>query len=406
MSVLVVGGGPAGLSAAEVLATRGVPVTVLDREPAMGGVARHCVRPGYGSSRLLTGPLYARQLVARAAAAGAELRTATTVTGWAGPTAVEVTARDGREVIVADTVLLATGCRERPRTARLVPGDRGGGVYTTGALQQFVYQYGDGLGPVGELAVVVGAERVSYAAVRTLAHAGVRTLAMVTEYERPQIGALRSATARRVPVFSSTTVTRIEGRGRVHAIELTSSRTGQTRRVECDTVVFTGDWVPEYELPRLGGLAMDPASRAPVTDLAARTSRPGVFAAGNLLHAAESAAVAARCGVHAAAAVLRYLSGEAWPDTDPVPLVGADPVRWVSPATLRPGQADVPHGRLLLRVNRFASSAVLEVRQADQVLYRHRAWRLMPNTPVHLPTPWLRRVDPAAGPVTVALASA
>lgn len=403
MTVLVVGGGPAGLTAAEVLATRGVRVTVVEREPAMGGVARHCVRPGYGPTRLLTGPLYARQLVARTAAAGADLRTASTVTGWAGPTAVEVTSREGREVVVADAVVLATGCRERPRTARLVPGDRGDGVYTTGALQQRVYQYGDGLGPVGERAVVVGAERVSFAAVRTLARAGVRTVAMVTEYERPQIGPVRSATVPRVPVFSHTTVTRIDGRGRVNAVELTSSRTGQTRRLECDTVVFTGDWVPEFELPRLGELAMDPASRAPVTDLAARTSRQGVFAAGNLLHAAESAAVAARCGVHAAAGVLRYLSGEPWPEVELVRLVGADPVRWVSPAALLPGQADVPHGRLLLRVDRFAATATLEVRQGDQVLHHQRVRRLVPNTPVHLATPWLRRVDPAGGPVTVAL---
>ena len=67
--------------------------------------------------------------------------------------------------------MLATGARERPRPARLIPGDRRAGVYTTGQLQNLVHlQHGE----VGTRAVVVGAELVSWSAVLTLRQAGCR----------------------------------------------------------------------------------------------------------------------------------------------------------------------------------------------------------------------------------------
>ena len=66
-------------------------------------------------------------------------------------------------------------------------------------------------------------------------------------------------------------------------------RDRRRRDVDCDTVVFTGDWIPDHELARTGGLAMDPATRGPVVDAGLRTSRPGVFAVGNLLHPVDTA---------------------------------------------------------------------------------------------------------------------
>src|SRR5208282_105990 len=77
------------------------------------------------------------------------------------------------------------------------------------------------------------------------------------------------------------------GWGRLAGVEVADVRTGATRFVPCDTVVFTGDWIPDHELARLAGLAMDPGTRGPVVDTRLETSAPGVFAAGNLVHAAE-----------------------------------------------------------------------------------------------------------------------
>src|SRR6185295_4820904 len=127
-----------------------------------GGVPRHTDHTGFGLRdlhRCLRGPRYAARYRTRAAAAGVEIRTQTTATAWAGPQTLAITAPSGIGELAADAIVLATGCRERPRAARLVAGDRPRGVLTTGLLQQLVYLHRQ---PVGRRAVIVGAEHVSF----------------------------------------------------------------------------------------------------------------------------------------------------------------------------------------------------------------------------------------------------
>jgi thioredoxin reductase len=313
--VLVVGAGPAGLAAAVELRRLGAgTVVVVERDDAAGGIPRHSEHTGFGARdlrRMLTGPRYARRYADAAAAAGADIRVGTTVTGWDGtpggglaygdgPYGVTLASAAGIETVAARAVLLATGCRERPRTARLVPGDRPPGVMTTGELQRRVYLAGQRL---PGRALVVGAEHVSFSAMVTLAHAGAQVIALVTDRPRHTSYAafgLAASWRWHVPVWPSTVVRRVTGRGRLEGVELADLRTGETRFVPCGLVVFTGDWIPDHELARAGGLAMDPGTRGPAVDTALTTSAPGVFAAGNLVHAAETADIAALGGRHAA----------------------------------------------------------------------------------------------------------
>jgi thioredoxin reductase len=421
--VVVVGAGPAGLSAAVELRRLGVgTVLVADREASPGGVPRHSWHTGYGLRdlrRVMTGPAYARTLASAALAAGAELRPGTTVTGWArgpgGSRAVMMTSASGVETVQAAAVLLATGCRERPRTARLIPGDRPPGVMTTGELQQRVYLGGERL---SGRALVVGAEHVSFSAMLTLGHAGARVVALVTGHERQQsYAAFRfgAAVRWRVPVWTSCAVRRIAGRGRLEGVEVEDLRTGAVRFVPCEVVVFTGDWIPDHELARLAGLAIDPGTRGPVVDTTMATSAPGVFAAGNLVHAAETADIAALSGRHAARHIAAFLGGEracAGPGSDLTlprdgtaarPIVVEPPLRWISPN--RTGAAPPPLGRFVLRSADFRRVTRLEARQDGRLLHRARPVRLIPERPVHLDAGWLARVDPAGGPVRVVTAS-
>jgi thioredoxin reductase len=361
VDVLIVGGGPAGLAAATELRRLGVgKVLVTDREAELGGIPRHSWHTGYGIRdlhRCMTGPAYARRLVESVRKAGAELRAATTVTSLEPASAsghlpsaehlasaehvpmgervtlgehmpssehlrasehapldghvAELTSARGRERVLARAVLIATGCRERPRSARLIPGDRPTGVMTTGELQQRVYLNGERL---PGRAVVVGAEHVGFSAAVTLAHAGAEVVALVTEQPRHQsYAAFRIGAAIRwhLPVWTSAVVSRITGRGKLDGVEITDTRSGVARFVECGTLVFTADWIPDHELARAAGLDIDPGTRGPAVDTTLRTSAPGIFAAGNVIHAAETADIAALSGRHAATHIAAYLADQA-----------------------------------------------------------------------------------------------
>ena len=403
VDVAIVGGGPTGLAAALELRRLGVArVLVLEREREAGGVPRHTDHTGFGLRdlrRVLRGPAYAARYRRDATAAGVDVRTSATATGWTGPRTLAVTAPDGLAEIDADAVILAAGCRERPRSARLVAGDRPLGVLTTGALQQLVYL---GRAPVGRRAVVVGAEHVSFSAVMTLAHAGVETVAMVTREPRHQSYpalAWLAAGRRGVPIVTGSDVVEIHGHGRVEAVIVRDVATGAGRALACDTVVFTGDWIPDHELARRGGLVMDGGTRAPRVDGLLRTSVAGVFAAGNLVHAAETADVAALSGRHAARAAQAFLAGRAWPAAPPVPIVAEPPIRWVSPSAIAADARIVPHGRFLLRVDRTLDDATIEVRQDARVLWRGRHRRLVPARSIHVAADWLPAVASDGGPV-------
>ena len=434
--MLVVGAGPAGLTAAAELRRLGVArVVVVDREMTPGGIPRHSEHAGYGLRdlhRVLSGPAYARTLAGTAARAGAQLRTGCTVTdlrasdglpgdgdgaqaGGAGLSCV-LTSAAGIEEVRAAAVLLATGCRERPRSARLVPGDRPPGVLTTGELQQRVYLGGERL---DGRALVVGAEHVSFSAALTLAHAGARVLALVTDQPRHQSYAafrIGAALRWRVPVWTSTAVTRVTGTaGRLTAVDVASAADmngvtgGQARTVACEWLVFTGDWIPDHVLARTAGIALDPGTRGPAIDTAMATSTPGVFAAGNLVHAAETADVAALSGRHAARQIAAYLARRAAqassPAPVPIPVIADPPLRWISPNAIAPGVAIVtgmlppPLGRFAIRAAEFRERARLEARQDGRLLARSRPLRLIPGRPMHLRASWLSSVDPAGGPV-------
>ncbi|GHE08656.1 NAD(P)/FAD-dependent oxidoreductase [Streptomyces alanosinicus] len=408
VDVLVVGAGPAGLVAAARLAASGAGrVEVLEREQEAGGVPRHCAHGGFGSrAHPRTGPVYARLLAEAAGRAGASVRTGVTALDWtAGGTgvradpAVDAVGPAGPETIAARAVLLATGARERPRTARLVPGTRPAGVYTTGELQQAVHLFGQ---HIGTRAVVVGAEDVSYAAADTVRAAGAEVVALVTEHPRAQTGGIRAGAARLghgIPLLTDTTVAELLGRGRLSGVRV-RHRDGRTAVLACDTVVFTGDFVPDHELARRGGLLLDPGTRGPAVDGFLHTSRPGVFAAGNLLHAVEPAATAAREGATAATAVLGFLAGSTgWPAPG-IPLTVEAPLRWIAPNRITPAGPPAPY---VLRTGAPLTRPVLRVRQDGRLLHRERPapWTVPPGRTLTLSARWTGQVDPAGGEVRV-----
>ncbi len=408
--VLIVGAGPAGLASAIQLKKLGVrEVMVVDREPEPGGMPRLCHHTGFGVGdlhRLYSGPQYARRYVELARSAGVAIRTETTIIGWDDARALAYTSPAGMGVIAADAILLATGVRERPRSARLVPGYRPRGIFTTGSLQRFV---DDSHLPVGRRAVIVGAEGVSLSAFMTLTTAGVEVAAMLTELPRHQLYFPKYAPVKwllmdfrhRTPIYPLTRVRRILGRFRVEGVEVAHLNTGQVEHIPCDTIVFTGDWVPEYEVARKGALIMDSGTLGPQVDRDFRTSRPGVFAAGNLLRGAETASTSALEGRRAAQSIKAFLDGLPWPD-HPLPIHVEAPIQWIFPNSITNQQVNLPK-RVDFRVLTFIENARVQVRQGRRVLHTQAFRRLLPNETMHLSAQWMEKVDPFGDPLVAFL---
>ena len=330
--VVIVGGGPAGLSAARRLTVSGIrDVVVLERETEAGGIPRHCGHIGFGLGQFLalpmSGPDYARRCVA---AAGVPIRTRATVTALEPGGNVHVTdPENGGAVITGRCVLLATGIREMPRSARLVSGTRPWGVMTTGALQQFVYL--KHAKPFSR-AVVVGTELVSFSALLTARHAGIEIAAMLEEGER--------ITARRpgdwiaghilgVPVLTRTKLLAILGIDKVEAVEI--ERQGRRETIACDGVVFTGRFQPETAVLRNSPIELDPGTGGPAIDQYFRCSDLQVFAAGNLLRPVETSGMCWAEGRVAAANMILALKGKLPEVSLGVPVTFAAPIKYVYP---------------------------------------------------------------------------
>jgi len=405
--VLIVGAGPAGLSAAIELKRLGLrEVVVVDREPEAGGIPRLCHHIGFGLRdlrRLFSGPRYARHYWQRAQAAGVAIHTSLTITRWQGQTTVSFTSPHGLGQIEAQAILLATGCRERPRSARLVPGSRPQGVFTTGSVQRFVHEHHL---PVGRRAVIVGAELVSLSALLTLMHARVPAAMMVTELPEPQIywpylpaKWLFADLLTHTPVVPRARVSRILGRRRVESIEITRLDTGQIEPVACDTVVFTGDWIPEHEVARLGGLTLDAGTRGPQVDARFRTSRPGVFAAGNVLRGAETADASALEGRRAAPHIQQFLRTGHWPERA-LPVNVEPPLAWVCPNVLRAPDGP-PFGDFTFRSCEFRDKVQVQVVQGEKILHTQPFRGLIANESMRLRGSWLPAVDVEGEPLRI-----
>jgi len=405
--VVIVGAGPAGLRTAADLAPRlSGEVLVLERESDAGGIPRHSDHLGYGirdMGRFISGPRYARVLREKAAAAGATIMTNTMATDWAGNRSLNITAPEGRIRVDARAVVLATGARERPRPARLIPGDRAHGIYTTGQLQNLVHLKHR---TIGNRAVIVGAELVSWSAAMTLRHAGCTTVLMTTQYPEPDSYLLFHRLGRiafRTRVATRTKLTKIIGRPNVEAVEIENLDTGQRRTVACDTVILTGDWIPDNELARSAGIPIDPTSKSPLVDTALRTNQPGVFAAGNLLHPVDTADIAALDGAAAARHVRAYLDGHR-PDTTGVELRVEAPFRWVAPHCVRPDDPAPARNRLLLSTDRLIHRPTVVLTQDGHIVTAKRLWwPAAPGRIFRIPSAVLDTINRHGGPVTISV---
>ena len=299
--VLVIGAGPAGLAAACAAKDAGAgEVLVLERDDAPGGILQQCSHNGFGLHRFkeeLTGPEYAQRYVDMANERGVRIVCGTMVLdislakdGARGAAVTAMSPRGGLKVYHAKAVVLAMGCRERPRGALMTPGTRPAGVYTAGTVQRLVNM--DGIMP-GKRVVILGSGDIGLIMARRLTFSGAKVLACI-EIMKKSSGLMRNVVQclndYDIPLLLSHTVTDVEGREHVTGVKVSKVDDdlkpipGTETHFDCDTLVLSCGLIPENELTRKAGIEMDPKTRGPKVDpKTMATSVPGVFAGGNVV---------------------------------------------------------------------------------------------------------------------------
>ncbi len=394
--VIILGAGPAGLSAAAELKRLGLrDIAIIDREAEPGGIPRHCGHLGFGLrefNRLLTGPHYARAI----AEAAGTVSTGVTALQLEAGGIVNATGPHGGEIYRGKVMLLAMGARETPRSARLVSGMRPWRVMTTGALQQFVYLHRK---RPFRRPVVIGTELVSFSALMTMRHIGIKPVAMIEANDRitaRRPGELVARLVFGVPVLLNTRLLRILGKDRVEGVEI--DRGNGVERLDCDGVVFTGGFRPENALLVNSPVAIDRGTMGPAIDQYWRCSDPAFFAAGNLLRGIETAGQCWREGRAAARAIAASLEGKLpTPASIPVQTQGA--LKYVYPQRIAAGDALDGTQLFKARVAK-AASGTLTVRADDKVVW---SGRISAQPERRIAWPVAAASLQGAGKVTVAL---
>ena len=349
--IVIIGGGPAGLAAALSAKENGVEdILILERDERLGGILNQCIHNGFGLHTFkeeLTGPEYAERYIDKVLAAGIPYKLGTMVADITPDKQIlYVNSEEGAVTVQADAVILAMGCRERPRGALGLPGFRQAGVYTAGTAQRLMNIEGY---MVGKEAVILGSGDIGLIMARrmTLEGAKVKTVAELMPYS----GGLKRNIVQclddfGIPLKLSHTVTKIHGKERVTGVTL--SQVGADRKpipgteefYECDTLLLSCGLLPENELSKTAGVALDPVTGGAVVSDSLETSVPGIFSCGNVLHVHDLVDNVSKEAAMAGRKAAEYVQNHADAAGERIALRGVNGVRYTVPQSIDPSRMD------------------------------------------------------------------
>lgn len=352
--IVIIGGGPAGLSAAVVARKNGTEsVLILERDDKLGGILNQCIHNGFGLHTFqeeLTGPEYAGRFITQAEELRIEYKLHTMVMDISADKVVTaMNQEEGMFQIQAKAVILAMGCRERSRGALNIPGYRPAGIFSAGTAQRLVNI--EGYLP-GRKVVILGSGDIGLIMARrmTLEGADVQVVAELMPYS----GGLKRNIVQclddfGIPLKLSHTVIDIKGKERVEGITLAEVNAegrpipGTEEEYECDTLLLSVGLIPENELSRGMGIEMNPVTSGPKVNESLETNIEGVFACGNVLHVhdlvdfvSEEAAMAGRNASLYVQDTYNSKKGEENLQAKEIPFLTENGVRYMVPSAIRP----------------------------------------------------------------------
>ena len=388
--VAVIGAGPAGLAAAAAAKAQGAAeVLLIERDSAPGGILQQCIHPGFGLKiygEELTGPEYAARYIRRTAELGVRTLLNTMVLELLPDgELICVNGGYGITAIYAKSIVLAMGCRERTRGGIAIPGTRPSGVYTAGAAQRLINRQNL---MVGRRAVILGSGDIGMIMARRLQLEGAEVVAVVEIMEhimgltRNRVQCLEDYD---IPLLLSHSVTRIAGNERIEGVDVEHVDhekhpiPGTRRFIPCDTLLLSVGLIPENELTRAAGVALSPITGGAVVNQHMQTSKPNIFACGNVLHVNDLVDNVSLESEIAGFEAARYAMGLLPCTTNEITVIAGKNVRYVCPQkiVLNGEEKDI---RFYFRVCEPAQNARIEARSASGVLlYRHKAVRVSPG---------------------------
>ena len=383
--LVIIGGGPAGMAAAVAAREAGLSdILILERDDSLGGILRQCIHNGFGLHRFgeeLTGPEYAYRYEKQVRELGIPFMLNTMVVEISpDKTVTAMNSELGIFTIDAKAIILAMGCRERPKGALNIAGRRPAGIYTAGTAQKFVNMKGY---MPGREVVILGSGDIGLIMARRMTLEGAKVKAVCELM--PYSGGLARNIEQclndfDIPLKLSHTVVEIHGKDRVEGVTIAKvderrAPIPETREfIPCDTLLLSCGLIPENELTVGAGIGLDRVTNGAVVDGERETEIEGVFACGNVLHVHDLVDYVSEEAVIAGRAAVKYINGEA-KKGESIRLITDGKVRYTVPQVIR----EAVDTTVYFRVADVYRDQKIVVRDGERVLISKKKQKLAPG---------------------------
>ena len=385
VDLVIIGGGPAGMAAAVAAYEKGLRnILILERDDSLGGILRQCIHNGFGLHRFgeeLTGPEYAYRYEKQVKEYGIPYMLNTMVVDVSADKLVTAMSREkGVFTVQAKAIVLAMGCRERPKGALNISGTRPSGIYTAGTAQKFVNM--KGLLP-GREVVILGSGDIGLIMARrmTLEGASVKAVCELMPYSGGLARNIEQCLNDfDIPLLLSHTVIEIHGRERLTGVTIAEVDAQRRPKLEtaqyipCDTLLLSCGLIPENELTKASGISLDRVTGGAVVDGGRETEVEGIFACGNVLHVHDLVDYVSEEAVIAGEAAVRYINGEKAEALN-VKLVTDGKIRYTVPQRV----TDLANTKVYFRVGNVYKDARIVVKDGERVLIDKKKQKVAPG---------------------------